>query len=87
MAELALHLGLERSSVSGLIDRPARRGLARRGSSDDDARAVRVSHTPDGQRLANLLTDEIGELITPMSRNLTTADQKRLNSLLTRVLD
>src|SRR5579862_6948617 len=52
MAELAAYLGLDRSSVSGLIDRAARRGLVQRGTSSDDGRSVRVSLTPAGKRLA-----------------------------------
>jgi DNA-binding MarR family transcriptional regulator len=86
MAELAAHLGLDRSSVSGLIDRAVRRGLVRRETSSDDGRAVRVSLTPDGQRLASLLTGEIGGLIAPMTSNLSPADQKRLSVLLNRLL-
>lgn len=87
MAELATHLGLDRSSVSGLIDRAVKRGLVRRESSSDDGRAVRVSFTPDGQRLARVLTDEIGGLIAPMTRGLGPADQKRLSVLLNRLLE
>ncbi|HEY3751042.1 MAG TPA: MarR family transcriptional regulator [Pseudonocardiaceae bacterium] len=87
MAELADHLGLDRSSVSGLIDRAARRGLVRRDSSSDDGRAVRVSLTEDGHRLAAVMTDEIGSLIAPMTSRLSTADQNRLGTLLTRLLD
>ena|SRR5208282_6196105 len=86
MAELATHLGLERSSVSGLIDRAGRRGLVRRDASNEDGRAVRISLTPDGQRLASLLTEEIGDFITPMTRRISPADQKRLRILLTKVL-
>jgi DNA-binding MarR family transcriptional regulator len=87
MAELASYLGLDRSSVSGLIDRAVKRGLVRRDGSADDGRAVRVSFTPDGQRLARILTDEIGGLIEPMTRNLAPADQKRLGTLLNKLLE
>jgi DNA-binding MarR family transcriptional regulator len=86
MAELARHLGLERSSVSGLIDRTVQRGLVRRDTSSDDGRAVRVSLTPAGQRLASALTKEVGALISPMTARLSPADQRRLHALLTRVL-
>ncbi len=86
MARLAEYLGLERSSVSGLIDRAVRRGLVRRDTSDDDGRAVRVSLTPGGQRLAALLTGEIGDLIAPMTSHLSPAEQKRLAALLSRLL-
>jgi DNA-binding MarR family transcriptional regulator len=87
MAELAAHLGLERPSVSGLIDRGVRRGLVRRDASNEDGRSVRVSLTPDGQRLASLLTGEIGDLIRPMTRSLSPAEQKRLSALLSKMLE
>jgi len=87
MAELAAYLGLDRSSVSGLIDRAVKRGLVRRETSSDDGRAVLVSFTPDGQRLAAQLTDEIAGLIAPMTRRLGSADQKRLSVLLSRLLE
>jgi DNA-binding MarR family transcriptional regulator len=45
--------------VSELINRAVKRGLVRRNTSSDDGRAIRVSFTPDGQRLARLLTEEI----------------------------
>jgi DNA-binding MarR family transcriptional regulator len=87
MAELAAFLGLDRSSVSGLIDRAVKRGLVRRDASGDDGRSVRVSLTPDGQRLGHLLTDEISGLIEPMTQGLSPADQKRLGALLNTMLD
>jgi DNA-binding MarR family transcriptional regulator len=86
MAELANHLGLERSSVSGLIDRAVSRGLVQRDTSNSDGRAVHVSLTAEGERLASLLTEEIGQLISPMTGSLGPADQKRLSTLLNRVL-
>jgi DNA-binding MarR family transcriptional regulator len=85
MAELATFLGLDRSSVSGLIDRAARRGLVRRDSSSDDGRSVRVSLTPEGRRLARQMTDEIGRLIIPMTRALSAAERERLCVLLHRL--
>jgi DNA-binding MarR family transcriptional regulator len=87
MAALAAHLGLERSSVSGLIDRAVKRGLVRRDVSSEDARAVRVSLTPDGQRLAGLLTEQIADLVAPMTRRLGPTDGKRLGRLLAKMLE
>jgi DNA-binding MarR family transcriptional regulator len=86
MAELAAYLGLERSSVSGLIDRAVRRGLVRRDPSSYDGRAVRLSLTPDGQQLASLGAEEVAALVAPMTGSLTSADQKRLGILLDRML-
>ena len=87
MAELAAFLGLERSSVSGLIDRAERRGLVRRTASSDDGRAVQVSLTPEGHRLASQATGEFAELIAPMTRALSRAEQKRLTLLLGKMLE
>ena len=39
------------------------------------------------QRLASLLTGEIGDLITPMTRSLSPTDQKRLSMLLNKVFE
>jgi DNA-binding MarR family transcriptional regulator len=85
VAELASFLGLERSSVSGLIDRSVKRGLVRREASSDDGRAVRVSLTAEGHRLAALLTGEVGDLIAPMTGALNPAEQRRLSDLLTKI--
>ncbi|GAA4503603.1 MarR family transcriptional regulator [Actinoallomurus oryzae] len=86
MAELAAHLGLERSSVSGLVDRAVRRGLVRRDASEKDGRAVRVALTPDGRRLAGVITDKVADLLTPMTRGLAPADRRRLSGLLARLV-
>jgi DNA-binding MarR family transcriptional regulator len=87
MAELATYLGLDRSTVSGLIDRAVGRGLVRRHPSSDDGRAVHVTFTPEGRRLAQMLTDEIGGRIAPMTARLSSADRKRLSVLLGRLLE
>jgi DNA-binding MarR family transcriptional regulator len=87
MAELADYLGLDRSSVSGLIDRAVRRGLVRRTASSDDGRAVRVTLTQEGQRLARLVTGEVGGLIAPMTSKLGPAEQKRLSVLLNKLVE
>src|ERR1700742_734386 len=78
MAELARFLGLERSSVSGLIDRAARRGLVQRTASPSDGRAVQVSLTPEGHQLAARVRAEVAELTTRMTGALTPAEQQRL---------
>jgi DNA-binding MarR family transcriptional regulator len=86
MAELAAHLGLEKSSVSGLIDRAVKRGLVRREPSSDDARAVKVSFTPAGEALTAQLIQEISGLLAPMTERLGPADRNRLGVLLGALL-
>ena len=87
MAELATYLGLERSTVSGLIDRATQRGLVRKTGHPDDGRSVRVSLTPEAQRLATRLIAEIGSLAAPLTGRLNSSEQRRLTALLTKVLD
>jgi DNA-binding MarR family transcriptional regulator len=86
MAELATHLGLDRSSVSGLIDRAVRRGLVSREASRDDGRSVRVSLTPAGHSLAADLTAEVSRAVAPLTSGLGAADRNRLGVLLGRML-
>jgi DNA-binding MarR family transcriptional regulator len=68
MLELARHLGVEKSSVSGLIDRAERRGLVSRTATPTDGRGVRVTLTPDGRRLAEeVAAQAIAELLALLS--------------------
>ena len=48
MLDLARHLGLGKSSVTGLIDRAERRGLVERAPAPHDGRGVHVRLTPRG---------------------------------------
>ncbi|MCR6489157.1 MarR family transcriptional regulator [Amycolatopsis sp. OK19-0408] len=86
MAELATHLGLDRSSVSGLIDRAAKRGLVSRQANREDGRSVRVALTPEGQALARELTAEVAALLAPLTADFGAADRNRLGVLLSRML-
>jgi DNA-binding MarR family transcriptional regulator len=86
LTELAAYLGLERSSVSGLVDRAVRRGLVSRVASADDGRAVRLSLTGEGHREAERGAAEIATLLAPMMGALTPAEQNRLGGLLQKLL-
>src|ERR1700739_1503610 len=70
MAELAVYLGLERSTVSGLIDRAVQRGLVRKTTDAADGRFVRVSLTAEARRLTTGVIADIGELMAPMTDRL-----------------
>jgi DNA-binding MarR family transcriptional regulator len=86
MAELADYLGLERSTVSGLIDRAVQRGLVEKNTDPADGRSVRVSLTAQARRLASGIVAEIGELMLPLTGRLNAGEQKRLTDLLDKVL-
>ncbi|HEY0227608.1 MAG TPA: MarR family transcriptional regulator [Mycobacterium sp.] len=87
MAELATYLGLERSTVSGLIDRAVQRGLVRKTSDAADGRSVRVSLTAEARRMETRVIGQIGDLLAPLTDRLTPSDQKRLSALLAKLLD
>lgn len=87
MAELATYLGLERSTVSGLIDRAVDRGLVRKTADAADGRSVRVSLTAGARRLETRIIADIGELMAPLTGRLTPDERKRLTALLSKALD
>ncbi|WP_245835883.1 MarR family winged helix-turn-helix transcriptional regulator [Mycobacterium rhizamassiliense] len=87
MAELAAYLGLERSTVSGLIDRAVQRGLVRKTPDTADARSVRVSLTAEARRMETRVIVDIGDLLAPMTDRLTSSERKRLTALLAKLLD
>ena len=86
MADLATFTGLERSTVSGLIDRASQRGLVVRAVDPVDGRSVRVSLTAQARSLVPEVTAAIGDRIKPLIGQLSTGEQKRLTSLLTKAL-
>ncbi|RHA40709.1 MarR family winged helix-turn-helix transcriptional regulator [Cellulomonas rhizosphaerae] len=77
MAELGLHLGLDKSSVTGLVTRAERRGLVQRSPSPDDGRAVHVTLTPLGRDWTEQGAAEVGAAIGELTARLD-ADQRAL---------
>ena len=86
MTELASYLGLEKSSLSGLIDRAVQRGLVERRRSEDDGRAFEVLLTDEGLRLADVMTARSRELLLPLVENLGRADRRKLRELLESIV-
>lgn len=86
MAQLAGYLGLEKSTLSGLVDRAERRGLLERTPSPDDRRAIEVSLTAAGLELAERVRREVESELAPSLVRLAAADRARLAGLLVRTL-
>jgi MarR family transcriptional regulator, lower aerobic nicotinate degradation pathway regulator len=86
MADLATFTGLERSTVSGLIDRAAQRGLVTKTADLHDGRSVRVTLTESARGLVPEVTAAIGDRVKPLIGGLSTSEQKRLTALLTKAL-
>src|ERR1700749_2240280 len=81
MAELATYLGLERSTVSGLIDRAVQRDLVRKTTDHAAGRSGRPSLAAQARRLETVATAEIGALILPLTDRLSVSERKRLTGL------
>ena len=86
MTALADYLGLEKSTMTGLVDRAEKRGLLERAPNASDGRAVDVFLSPDGAELAERLYTHVGRSLSPMTSNLAPVEQRRLQALLERML-
>ena len=81
MGDLRDHLALEKSSVTGLIDRAERRGLVARTAGHPDGRTVHVQLTGQGAALAARFAAEVYAELETLLAPLTDHDQRRLFEL------
>lgn len=86
MAQLAALLNLDKSSVTGLIDRAERRGLVQRVPVPEDGRAVHVVLTPAGQDLAAAVAAEVSRELAAVTGGLSETGRKNLASLAGQVV-
>ncbi len=86
MSELAGYLGLDKSTISGLVDRAGKRGLVQRAPNHVDGRAVDVFLGPAGVELAERGAAEIARSLSPMTSALSPAEARRLTAQLERML-
>jgi len=86
MNELARILDLDKSSVTGLIDRAERRGLVVRVPSTADRRAVRVSLTGHGRSLVSAGAASFEADISLLLERLAPAERDALSRLVSRLL-
>ncbi|MET8998876.1 MarR family transcriptional regulator [Amycolatopsis sp. NPDC004169] len=82
MGDLGATLGLEKSSLTGLVDRAVRRGLVRRESDPDDRRAVQVVLTGEGREMAEDFYAATCRRVDELAAGLSTQDRDRLAALL-----
>jgi DNA-binding MarR family transcriptional regulator len=86
MTALADYLGLEKSTMSGLVERAEKRGLLKRAPNANDGRVVEVFLSAKGRELAARLYAEVERSLTPKIGALGPADRHRLQGLLERML-
>ena len=86
ISDLADFLGLEKSTLSGLVDRASKRGLLDRAANPEDGRAVDVLLSARGIELAERVGAQVAESLRPMTGVLGAQDQRRLQQLLDSML-
>lgn len=86
MLELARRLGLDKSSMTGLVSRAEKRGLVRRSPSPDDGRAVLVGLTEAGRELTARCTAEMDREVAALTASLTAAERAQVTVLAEKIL-
>jgi DNA-binding MarR family transcriptional regulator len=86
MGRLVEMLGLAKSSLTGLVDRTAQRGLVRREPDPEDRRAVRVALTEEGDALVDAFYAETCRRVEMLPSRLPDADRETLAALLSVVV-
>jgi len=84
--ELAGFLQLDKSSVTGLVDRAQERGLVTRVASPVDGRSVQVAITATGRRLVSRATTDFATEIGALVADLGSPQQDQLSLLASAVV-
>jgi DNA-binding MarR family transcriptional regulator len=87
MSELADYLGLDKSTISGLVDRAEKRGLLQRAPNPLDGRSIDVFLSAAGAELAGHGARQIAQSMSLMTGALSKAEAHRLATLLELMLE
>ncbi|MFC5528081.1 MarR family winged helix-turn-helix transcriptional regulator [Cohnella yongneupensis] len=86
MLQLAQYLQLDKSSITGLINRAESRGLVERTVSQHDKRGFNVRVTSAGWELIPIVAQEIERAIHAATEVITEAERSLLAGLTTKIL-
>ncbi|HEX4376302.1 MAG TPA: MarR family transcriptional regulator [Steroidobacteraceae bacterium] len=84
--ELSTHLGHDMGALTRLVDDLQQKKLVRRERSEEDRRAVRITVTAEGRRLAKTAKVPVLELANRLVEPYSRAETELLISLLQRLL-
>ncbi|MBP2186923.1 MarR family winged helix-turn-helix transcriptional regulator [Amycolatopsis magusensis] len=82
MTELGRTLHLEKSSITGLVDRVERRGLVTRVRDDHDRRACRIALTEKGAELGERSHEGVVERLDELTADLPAGTRELLAAAL-----
>ncbi|WP_308635725.1 MarR family winged helix-turn-helix transcriptional regulator [Paenibacillus silvisoli] len=86
MQQLAHYLSLDKSSITGLIDRAERRGLVERTPSPTDRRGFQVKVTPAGRELTLVVSKEIEAQIHALTEAISEPERAQFVALTAKLL-
>lgn len=85
LSELSDRIRAQNSTVTGIVDRMEREGLAQRVRSTEDRRVVRIHLTEKGQALARDIPVEPMEILRTALGGLTPTETQEMLRLMTKV--
>ena len=86
MAELARCFGVEKATLTGLVDRAEQRGLFRRSPVPGDRRALHVTLTDTGRRAATAFHTEATEELNSVLSALPSTDREHLRRSIAKII-
>lgn len=84
--ELAEHLGIDSSAITGLVDRLEKENLVARGADERDRRALRIHLTDKGTKLIESLLPVANEFNDNLEEGLTKSERSALKKFF-RMID
>ncbi|QHW35043.1 MarR family transcriptional regulator [Paenibacillus rhizovicinus] len=86
MLQLAQYLGLDKSSMTGLINRVERRGLVERSNSPRDGRVINVQVTAKGHEIIRVVSKKIAEQMNAVTNLLDEKERSQFIALASKML-
>jgi DNA-binding MarR family transcriptional regulator len=86
MADLSATLGLERSSLTGLVDRAEHRGLVVREGDPSDRRVVKVTLTEAGADAVHKFHEQLTNRLEELIADLPATERERFTRTLGRLV-
>ncbi|MCF6467829.1 winged helix-turn-helix transcriptional regulator [Nonomuraea sp. MG754425] len=86
MTEMSRALGLEKSSMTGLVDRAERRGIVVRVRDQRDRRACDVALTEQGRTIAHAAHRKVTAQVEALVGAIDPGDRERLESVVTGIV-
>ncbi len=87
MSDLVDYLGLEKSTLTGLVARAEKRGLLRRTPNATDGRAVDVFLSEEGLALAERGARDLAGYLSPLINVLSPGERDQLRELLAKMIE